>query len=173
MFAWRAAHMRVRVEGEVRVPAWIFEPPVAPLRVLWAAEARATVEALVPADFRLFPDAAAAVAAIEEVLHSDPRSVGRRQRDGVVGGHGRSSNASEGTTEQPFRFALDRVDVHCRFADDAVTITHVDLLPRHLDMIFTAPAAGHPPSHQRAGPSRSHGDARLYGFEDGDGPAGA
>jgi hypothetical protein len=66
--------------ADVRVPTWIAEPPVRPLAVRWAPAARAALLALPPSTFRLFPDAAAAAAAIEDVLRSDPRSVGRRHR---------------------------------------------------------------------------------------------
>jgi len=114
----------------VRTPEWIASPRVRPLTVRWTDDARAALHALGPDDFRLFPDAATAAAAIEDVLRSDPRSIGRRQHTAAKGGE-----------DERFRFALDRVDVRCVFAGTTVTVVGIDLLPRSLDVIVTADVA--------------------------------
>ena len=116
-----------RIDTEVRTPEWIANPRVKPLTVQWADNARMVLHALSPADFRLFSDAATAAAAIEDVLRSDPRSIGRRQH-----------TTANGSEDERFRFALDRVDVRCVFAGTTVTVVGIDLLPRSLDVIVTA-----------------------------------
>lgn len=96
------------------------QPRVQPLAVHWDSSALQQAADLdQTGHFRLLQSSNELVSAINDVLQSDPRSIGRRQKQ-----------QQQKLEDERYRFGLDSVDVVCKFDDDqrTVTVTAIELL---------------------------------------------
>ena len=116
--------------ADIRVPEWISNPPISKLEVKFSALASEQLTALMDT-FRFFRTHEEVRCAIRDVLHSDPRSV-----------HMRNKMDLSSTAPKSYIFALDSVDITCRFDGDEAIVEEVVPVYSKLQSELRQKAAG-------------------------------